>query len=61
MLKRIMEQVSVTRSWAWNPGFCLDALLDQLDRLNAFVLPTRADRPAYRYVDVKARRRHFGA
>jgi hypothetical protein len=59
MLKRIIAQVRGTRSWL-NPGRLLDTLLEHLDRLNAFVLPADAERPAYRYVEVKARRRQFG-
>jgi hypothetical protein len=61
MLNQIMKHVRDTHPWVLNPGCLLDTFLDHLDKLHAFVLPPEADCPSYRYVQVEARRREFGA
>ena len=59
MLKRIMGYVQDLRAWATSPAALLDQFLDHLDKLHRFVLPAAADNPAYRYVEVDARRRRL--
>jgi hypothetical protein len=59
MLKRIMTHVGDLRAWAASPATLIDRFLDHLDKLNRFVLPAPADNPAYRYVEVDARRRRL--
>jgi hypothetical protein len=59
MLNRIMVHVRDLRAWAANPATLLDRFLDHLDKLHRFVLPAMADNPAYRYVEVDARRQQL--
>jgi hypothetical protein len=59
MLNRIMTHVRDLRAWAANPVALIDRFLDHLDTLSRFVLPAPADNPAYRTIEVDARRRRL--
>jgi hypothetical protein len=60
MINQMMEHRQGTRSWVLSPSCLIDRLLDQIEKLSAFVLPAKAGSASYMDAEIEARVEHLG-
>ncbi len=56
----MIEREQHTGSWVLSPGCLIDRLLDHIEKLSSFVVPSQADDRSHADAEIKARVEQFG-